>query len=247
MDRVRVEVVRDRRADRAAGRVVRAEHEVVDEQLRATVEQLRERLGPVGGLEAVVLLDRHPGKLPALPRQLLVAAGELFSSASSSSRAACHSSCVPALAASPVVNFLELRDPRGEARPGAGGGESGWSDRTRPCFSKPGPMRSKTESRRVQTHGATRKPPDGSERLLPAAEKSSVASPLRTPIPASMRRTISTSGGQGRDCWRWCCRAPQESRSSLPPGVGALEGGGPARCDGARARLTTWRRPRWGC
>jgi hypothetical protein len=43
-----------------------------------TVEELRERLGPVGGLEAVFLPDLHPGKLPAFPRQLVVAAGELL-------------------------------------------------------------------------------------------------------------------------------------------------------------------------
>ena len=41
-----------------------------------TVEQLHERLGPVGGLEAVLLTNPHPGKLPALPRQLVVAACE---------------------------------------------------------------------------------------------------------------------------------------------------------------------------
>ena len=35
-------------------------------------------LVPSIGLEAVVLLDRHPGKLPPLPRQLVVAAGELL-------------------------------------------------------------------------------------------------------------------------------------------------------------------------
>src|SRR5919202_2284120 len=78
VDDVRVEVVRDRGADGAAGLVRRAEHEVVDEQLGAPVEQLGERLGALLGLEAVLLLDRHPGKFPPLLRQLVVAAGELL-------------------------------------------------------------------------------------------------------------------------------------------------------------------------
>src|SRR5215204_1941250 len=78
MDRVRSDGVGDRGADSATRLVGRAEHEVVDEQLRATVEELRERLRPRLGLEAVVLLDRHPGKLPPLPRELVVAVGELL-------------------------------------------------------------------------------------------------------------------------------------------------------------------------
>ena len=51
---------------------------MVDEQLWATVEELREGPGPVGGLEAVLLLDRHPRKLPALLRQFVATAGELL-------------------------------------------------------------------------------------------------------------------------------------------------------------------------
>src|SRR2546423_484399 len=78
MDRVRSDGVGDRGADGAAGLVRRAEHEVVDEQLRATVEELGERLRPRLGFEAVVLLDRHPGKLPPLPRELVAATGELL-------------------------------------------------------------------------------------------------------------------------------------------------------------------------
>src|SRR5436190_1153004 len=78
MDRVRIDRVGDRGADGAARLVRRAEHEVVDEQLRATVEELGERLRPRLGLEAVVLLDRHPGKLPPLPRELVAATGELL-------------------------------------------------------------------------------------------------------------------------------------------------------------------------
>src|SRR5215217_5148079 len=78
MDRVRSDGVGDRGADSATRLVGRAEHEVVDEQLRATVEELAERLRPRLGLEAVVLLDRHPGKLPPFPRELVAATGELL-------------------------------------------------------------------------------------------------------------------------------------------------------------------------
>jgi hypothetical protein len=76
-----------------------------------TVEQLREGLGPAGGLEAVVLLDGDPGKLPAFPRQLVVAAGELLSSASSSSRAACHCSCVPTVLRHCLASYLSAGVP----------------------------------------------------------------------------------------------------------------------------------------
>src|SRR5439155_16550027 len=78
MDRVRIDRVGDRGADGTARLVRRAEHEVVDEQLRATVEELGERLRPRLGLEAVVLLDRYPGEFPPLPRELVAASGELL-------------------------------------------------------------------------------------------------------------------------------------------------------------------------
>src|SRR5205807_10136063 len=54
------------------------EHELVDEQLRTPVEELRQRLGPLVGLEAVLLLNRHPGKVLAHLRELVVAPGELL-------------------------------------------------------------------------------------------------------------------------------------------------------------------------
>jgi hypothetical protein len=56
----------------------RAEHEVVDQQLRAPVEELGQRLRPVLGLEAVVLLDRDPRQLLPLPGELVASAGELL-------------------------------------------------------------------------------------------------------------------------------------------------------------------------
>jgi hypothetical protein len=60
-----------RRADRAAGLVARAEHEVVDEELGATVEELRQSPRALVGLEPVLLLDRDPRQLAALPCELV--------------------------------------------------------------------------------------------------------------------------------------------------------------------------------
>ena len=100
MHRVRIEVVRDRATHCAARLVDGAEHEVVDEQLRASVEELGQRLGPVVCLEAVLLLDRHPGR----SRRFFVSSSLRrvisFSSASSLSRSACHSSWFRLLAPS---------------------------------------------------------------------------------------------------------------------------------------------------
>jgi hypothetical protein len=73
-----VEAVGGQRAGGASGLVVGAEHEVVNHELRAAVKQLRERSGPVGGLERVLLLDRHPRKLPALSGQLIAHPRELL-------------------------------------------------------------------------------------------------------------------------------------------------------------------------
>jgi hypothetical protein len=63
--------VGDRRIDRATGLIARAEHEVVDEQLRSPVEQLDERLLAVVRVEAVLLLDAYPGQLASLPGQFV--------------------------------------------------------------------------------------------------------------------------------------------------------------------------------
>ena len=73
-----VEAVGRRRAGRTSALVIRAEHEVVDHQLRAAVEQLRQRSSPVCGLEHVLLLDRHPGKVPTLPGKLIPESCELL-------------------------------------------------------------------------------------------------------------------------------------------------------------------------
>src|SRR5687768_3071076 len=62
----------------AAQGVRRAEHEVVDEQLRAPVEELRQRPRPILGLEAVLLLEPHPGQPSPLTSQFIVLTGELL-------------------------------------------------------------------------------------------------------------------------------------------------------------------------
>ena len=66
-----IDAVRDRRVDRAAGLVTRAEHEVVDDQLTSAIEKLRKRARAVVGVEPVVLLDANPRQLASLARQLV--------------------------------------------------------------------------------------------------------------------------------------------------------------------------------
>src|SRR5439155_17203797 len=61
-----------------ARRVVRPEHEVVDDELRAPSEQARQRGGACVRLEGVVLLDPEPGELLPLPGQLVAAARQLL-------------------------------------------------------------------------------------------------------------------------------------------------------------------------
>jgi hypothetical protein len=58
--------------------VPEAEHEVVDEQLRAPVEELRQGLLPVVRLEGVLLLDWHPGQLLALSGKVVAMAHVLL-------------------------------------------------------------------------------------------------------------------------------------------------------------------------
>jgi hypothetical protein len=66
-----VEAIDHRRAGRAPRLVIRSEHEVVDEQLRAAVKQFRRRSGAIVRVEAVLLLDPDPGQLAPLPRQVV--------------------------------------------------------------------------------------------------------------------------------------------------------------------------------
>src|SRR6266480_7842558 len=66
-----VEAVRDRRAGRTPSFVVGPEHEVVDEELRASPEEISEGRFSFVGLEAVLLVDSHPGQLLPPLRQLI--------------------------------------------------------------------------------------------------------------------------------------------------------------------------------
>jgi len=78
-----VEVVGDERAAGATGvllvdAVSVAEHEVIDEQLRAAVKKLRERRHSVARLEAVFLLDRDPWQFPPAASELVASAPVLL-------------------------------------------------------------------------------------------------------------------------------------------------------------------------
>jgi hypothetical protein len=87
-----VDCVRYRRAGRTASLIARAEHEVVDHELRAAVEQLRQRARAVVCVEAVLLLDSDPGQLAPLPCQLVTQAGVLLLASEQLRAAAVHSS-----------------------------------------------------------------------------------------------------------------------------------------------------------
>src|SRR5262245_25998974 len=66
-----VDAVGYRRTGRATGLVPPAEHEVVDEQLGPPVEQIDERLLALVRVEAVLLVNLHPGELASQPRELV--------------------------------------------------------------------------------------------------------------------------------------------------------------------------------
>src|SRR6266511_1786795 len=66
-----VEAVRDRRAGRTPCLVLGPEHEVVDEELRTSSEEIGEERRALVGLEAVLLVDRNPGQLLPLARQFV--------------------------------------------------------------------------------------------------------------------------------------------------------------------------------
>ncbi len=78
VDSEAVEPVGDRRARRAAALVLRSEHEVVDEQLRAPPEEVGQHGAPFVGRESVLLVDPDPRQLLASPRQLVAAPRQLF-------------------------------------------------------------------------------------------------------------------------------------------------------------------------
>src|SRR4029453_3496071 len=73
-----VDGVRDRRIHRVTRLVAGAEHEVVDEQLGSSVEQLTECLLSVVPFEGVLPPPPHPRQLGSLPRELVAEPGVLL-------------------------------------------------------------------------------------------------------------------------------------------------------------------------
>jgi hypothetical protein len=92
-----VEAVGDRRAVRAPGGVVGPEHEVVDEQLRASLEQAGKGRRALVGLETVLLADPDPGSFWRRRASSSLRRVSAFSASSSASRAASHCFRVPVL------------------------------------------------------------------------------------------------------------------------------------------------------
>jgi hypothetical protein len=78
VDDVRVEVVGPERAALAAGVPARIEHEVVDDELAAAGEELRQRASSVRPLEDVLLLDALPRQVTSLAPQLVPQPRELL-------------------------------------------------------------------------------------------------------------------------------------------------------------------------
>src|SRR6516165_3980094 len=73
-----VEIVRPTRAMRATGIPIRTEHEVIDDQLTAAVEQLRQGRVSLRALEYISLVHALPGQLAALLAQPIAQARELL-------------------------------------------------------------------------------------------------------------------------------------------------------------------------
>src|SRR5260370_24913783 len=69
-----VEAIRDRRAGRTPRFVVGPEHEMIDEELRASSEEISEGRFSFVGLEAVLLVDSNPRQFLPPPRRLAPAA-----------------------------------------------------------------------------------------------------------------------------------------------------------------------------
>src|SRR6266702_56003 len=92
-----VEAVRDRRAGRAAGGVVGPEHEVVDEELRAPSEEVRQRGAPSSVSNRYSLSIRTHGSSCRRRARSSLRRVSSFSASSSSSRAASHSLRVPVM------------------------------------------------------------------------------------------------------------------------------------------------------
>ena len=73
-----VEMIGEQRTTRAALLPVRAEHEVVDDQLAVFAEKLGQRFLAVRAIEHVILLDFLPGQLAALAAERVARARKCF-------------------------------------------------------------------------------------------------------------------------------------------------------------------------
>src|SRR4029077_16037875 len=73
-----VEVVRPERAVRTSRLILRPEHEVVDDELTLTVEEVGKRLFAIRPFEHVLLPDCLPGQFTPLPAQFIAQASEFF-------------------------------------------------------------------------------------------------------------------------------------------------------------------------
>src|SRR5262245_63423069 len=71
-------LVDEHRAAFAARSLVGSEHEVVEQELAAPVEEVDEARLPVRALEHVILADQHPRQAPALGCERVVSARELL-------------------------------------------------------------------------------------------------------------------------------------------------------------------------
>src|SRR5258707_13468531 len=88
-----VEIVSSQRAMRASHVVTRMKHEVIDNELAASVKELSQTLTPVRSIKNIVFADVLPRKLTTLLVKLVAKASEFFSLARNAVRAESQSSC----------------------------------------------------------------------------------------------------------------------------------------------------------
>src|SRR5580692_7965892 len=67
-----IDVIAQKRATATTLLPPRSEHEVIDDELAASLEQIRERHLPVRPFEEIGLVDLHPGQLTSLPAHFIV-------------------------------------------------------------------------------------------------------------------------------------------------------------------------------
>ena len=76
MNECAIDVIGKKRTARAAFAPVRAEHEMVCDQLTAAVEQLRQRTAALRTFEHIRLVDEHPGELTPRGTDLIAQVGQ---------------------------------------------------------------------------------------------------------------------------------------------------------------------------